>query len=339
MVRRTFIVILLALSACAPHYQSAQWSAGRFHNLPGWANRGGMHDFFRWQRTRPPAGDFVPPFVKNDGSRVRANLDQSGITWIGHATFLLQSGGANVLTDPVFSSDLGGAFPRYAPPGLALADLPPIDAVVISHNHRDHLDEDTVARLGDKPTYVVPLGLGGWFKRRHVRHVVELDWWQSTEIATRNGSIRVTLVPAQHWSARLIHDRNHTLWGGYVLAAGGKQFYFAGDTGFPRDGELFAEIGRRFPGLDFALLPIGAYAPRWYMSPMHMAPDQAAHAFELLGAKTLVPMHWATFHLSDEPMDEPPRALYEAMGARKNAILFLPIGGSYFSSSGKLAAE
>jgi L-ascorbate metabolism protein UlaG (beta-lactamase superfamily) len=136
------------------------------------------------------------------------------------------------------------------------------------------------------------------------------------------------MVPAQHWSRRGLLDENRSLWGGYVIDAGGTRFYFAGDTGYPA---AFKEIGKRFPHIDFALLPIGAYEPRWFMRSQHMSPEEAARAFGELGADTLVPMHWGTFQLADEPMDEPPALLYRAMGRRANRILFLPIGGSYFA--------
>ncbi len=245
----------------------------------------------------------------------------------------------NILTDPVFGNDLGGVFTRSAPPGLALRDLPPIDLVLISHNHRDHLDEDSIRALGNAPTYVVPLGMKRWFQRRQLTKVIELDWWQEMEIAGRNAIAKITMVPAQHWSARLIHDRNLSLWGGYIIDSGSNasgdanppakktRLYFAGDTGYPA---AFGEIGRRFPDIDFAFLPIGAYAPRWYMHPMHMSPEEAAEAFRLVHAKTFIPMHWGTFRLADEPMDEPPRLLREALGPDRNRLILLPIGGSYF---------
>jgi L-ascorbate metabolism protein UlaG (beta-lactamase superfamily) len=329
------LLLLLTVAGCGglPRYpSSAQWCGDRFCNPTTWPKRLGVAGVIKWRlapdRRRPEP--FTAPFLKNDGTRVRANSHgpRASITWIGHATLLVQAGGVNVLTDPVFSDDVGALFPRLAPPGIALGDLPPIDVVLISHNHRDHLDEESVLALGPSVHYVVGLGLGRWFTQRGLTKVTELDWWQSADIAgRRGGTVHVTMVPSQHWSQRLADDQDRTLWGGYVVDGGGQRFYFAGDTGYPA---AFAEIGRRLPGITFALLPIGAYAPRWFMRASHMSPDEAALAFRALGARWLVPMHWATFRLSDEPMAEPPELLYKAMGALKNRILYLPIGGSWF---------
>jgi L-ascorbate metabolism protein UlaG (beta-lactamase superfamily) len=158
--------------------------------------------------------------------------------------------------------------------------------------------------------------------------VIELDWWETTEvIGPRGGRALITMVPAQHWSQRGLADANRSLWGGYVIAAGGRSFYFAGDTGFPA---AFREIGERFPELDYAFLPIGAYEPRWFMKPQHMSPEDAAQAFRELGAKTLIPIHWGTFHLSDEPMAEPPLRLRKAMGDLAYRITQLAIGETWF---------
>jgi N-acyl-phosphatidylethanolamine-hydrolysing phospholipase D len=330
-LRTIFTVVLAGCASTAPppYAGSPQWQGGRFENPTAWPKKASASSALKWRLTPrdAPGGDFRPPFQPNDGARLRDNVDRPSVTWIGHATVLLQAGGASILTDPHFGADAGGLFPRLAPPGVALGDLPPVDLVVISHNHYDHLDEATVRALGPRVRYVVPLGLARWFHARGLHRVTELDWWQGTEVPTRTGGrVSVHLVPAQHWSQRTGTDKNHSLWGGYVIDAGGTRFYFAGDTGYPA---AFAEIGQRFPHIDFALLPIGAYEPRWFMHPQHMSPEEAAQAFRALGAGNLVPIHWATFHLTDEPMDEPPRLLYQAMGALGNRVLFLPIGGSW----------
>jgi L-ascorbate metabolism protein UlaG (beta-lactamase superfamily) len=228
----------------------------------------------------------------------------------------------SVLTDPMFSPRMF-ALKRLAPPGLQLEALPPIDVVVISHNHRDHLDEPSVRALGNGPSYVVPLGLGGWFKKRGLHKVIELDWWQETELAGRASRIRVTLVPAQHWSMRSPLDQNRSLWGGFVIESPAVRFYFAGDTGYPA---AFKDIGKQFPAIDYALLPIGAYEPRWFMQPQHIGPKEAAIAFGELGAKALVPMHWGTFRLSDEPLAEPPQLLRSALGQQVGKLAELAIG-------------
>jgi L-ascorbate metabolism protein UlaG (beta-lactamase superfamily) len=284
-----------------------------------------VRDFFLWQVTRSavPVDRFVPKVVPNDGRALRENQGRPSVTWIGHATTLVQAGGLSILTDPVFSLHFAW-FQRFAPPGVALADLPTIDAVVISHDHRDHLDADSIRALG-QVHFVVPLGMGPWLRALGKTRVTELDWWQATTIEARGRRAVITLVPAQHWGRRGLADENLRFWGGYLIDAGGERIYFAGDTGYPA---AFAEIGRRFPGIDFAILPIGAYCPRWHMRPVHMGPEEAARAFAELGARTLVPIHWGTFHLSDEAMDDPPVLLREAMPGESAKLRILPIGGT-----------
>ena len=310
---------------------SPQRRDGRFENPADWPKRFGFGAVLKWQLSPGRPGvpkDFSPPFVENDGKALRENVGGTSVTWIGHATALIQGGGVSILTDPIFSERISGFMRRYAPPGVLGPLLPPIDVVVISHNHRDHLDEDSVLALGPSVTYVVPLGLGAWFKKRKLTRVIELDWWETTEvIGARGGRTQITLVPAQHWSRRGLVDENQSLWGGYVIAAGGKHFYFAGDTGYPA---AFKEIGKRFPDLDYALIPIGAYEPRWFMCSQHISPEQAAIVFHEVGAKKLIPIHWGTFHLSDEPMDEPPRLLQKALGKDADKIMPMAIGESYF---------
>lgn len=298
----------------ADYPKSKQWQKGRFHNPSEWPQRLGLSAVLRWQlRSRPPQDPgFVPPQVANDGQRLRDNATEPSVTWVGHATLLLQAEGMSVLTDPMFSPGMF-AVKRLAPPGLQLAQLPPIDAVVVSHNHRDHLDEPSVRALGPQVTFVVPLGLGGWFRKRGLAKVIELDWWQDCQIRARASYLRVTLVPAQHWSMRVGVDTNQSLWGGYVIESPTTRFYFAGDTGYPA---AFKDIGRRFPGIDYALLPIGAYEPRWFMKAQHIGPEEAAIAFGELEARALVPMHWGTFRLSDEPLAEPPLLLGRALGGQ-----------------------
>jgi N-acyl-phosphatidylethanolamine-hydrolysing phospholipase D len=308
--------------------QSKQWRNGRFHNPPEWPLRHGFTGVLRWQlRGRTPAEpNFAPPQVDNDGQGLRDNRSEPSVTWIGHATLLLQAEGMSVLTDPMFSPRIL-AVRRLAPPGVSLAHLPPIDVVVVSHNHRDHLDEASVRALGPEVTFVVPLGLAAWFKKRGLHRVVELDWWQETEVAARTSRIRVTLVPAQHWSMRGPLDANRSLWGGYVIESPAVRFYFAGDTGYPA---AFKDIGRRYPGIDYALLPIGAYAPRWFMQPQHIGPEEAATAFGELGARSLIPMHWGTFRLSDEPLGEPPVLLRKALGSDVDKLTQLAIGQTFW---------
>ncbi|GAA4868776.1 MBL fold metallo-hydrolase [Saccharopolyspora cebuensis] len=223
----------------------------------------------------------------------------TAVTWVGHATFLVRCGGAAVLTDPVWSARIPGVPRRLTPPGVAFGELPPIDAVVISHNHYDHLDAPTMARLPRGTPVLVPAGLGRWFRRRGFTRVVERDWWESVELA----GLVFDFVPARHWSRRGPRDTCRSLWGGWLITGpDGQRLYHAGDTGY---GAHFAEIGRRFPGIDLAMLPIGAYEPRWFMRPLHLDPEEAVRAVDDLGASAAASMHWGTFALTREPVTEP----------------------------------
>ena len=320
-----------------PYPKSPQWREGRFQNPASWPAFPNSTDVIRWVSRRPRRfADFTPRTVLNNGDALRAERQRLSITWIGHATLLVQAEGISVLTDPIFSHRISGLYPRFAAPGVARQNLPPIDVVVISHNHRDHLDEPSVKALGPSVHYVVPLGMAAWFRKRGLVRVTELDWWEETEVRTSTGGVAaITLVPAQHWSRRGVADDRKSLWGGYLVRLGKRQIYFAGDTGYPA---AFRQIGQRFPGIDYALLPIGAYEPRWFMCAQHMNPGDAARAFHDLGAKTLIPMHFATFRLSDEPMDEPPRLLRTALGRDIDRMIELTIGESHWSPAPLLHA-
>jgi L-ascorbate metabolism protein UlaG (beta-lactamase superfamily) len=267
----------------------------------------GPADMFRWKvlerlAGRGPAGDadFQTPVRANDGALIRQPAPS--LTWVGHATFAMRLSGLLVATDPIWSSRIAGTIRRKAPPGVALESLPPIDVVTVSHNHYDHLDLPTLRRIGPAATYVVPVGVGELLQRNKLPNVVELDWWQSHRI----GDLEITLVPSRHWSMRAPWNRNDALWGGFVYRGRDGSAYHAGDTA-SFDG--FAEIGRRLGPVDWAMLPIGAYEPRWFMAPQHMSPDEAGEAFLALGARLLVAMHWGTFQLTDEPLGEPPARL------------------------------
>jgi N-acyl-phosphatidylethanolamine-hydrolysing phospholipase D len=251
---------------------------------------------------------------------------QPAMTWIGHATMLAQTGGCNILTDPVLSeraSPLSFAGPkRHAAPGLALSELPHIDVVLLSHNHYDHLDEASVVALaaqpGGPPLFVVPLGVKRWFAERGIDGAIELDWWQLVRV----GEIEVFFVPSQHWSGRSLSDRMCTLWGGYAVFAPDFQLFFAGDTAYSKD---FADIRSRFAsrqgngrGFDLALIPVGAYEPRWFMKAQHANPAEAVQIHLDLAAQRSIGIHWGTFQLTDEALDEPPRAL--AAAARERGL-------------------
>ena len=261
---------------------------------------------------------------------------QPAVTWIGHATVLAQMGGLNILTDPILSdraSPVSFAGPRRLhPPGLSLAQLPRIDLVVISHDHYDHCDAPTLQALnsqpGGPPLYLVPLGLKSWAAGFGIDNVVEMDWWQSH----RMGTVEVVMTPVQHWSGRSLNDRLQTLWGGWAVFAPDAHLFFAGDTGYSPD---FADIARRFAGrhaeggFDIALIPVGAYAPRWFMKEQHVDSDEAVRMHRDLGAKRSLGIHWGTFELTDEALDEPPRALAQALaraGVVQDNFFLLALG-------------
>lgn len=241
---------------------------------------------------------------------------QTSVTWVNHSTFLIRAQGLNILTDPVWSkrtSPFSFAGPkRVQAPGLAWDKLPKIDVVTVSHNHYDHLDLDTLLDLEkrDQPLFLVALGDGGWLKKKGLKNVVEKDWWEVAEF----GAAKFTFLPAQHWSARWTWDRNESLWGAWGVEVNGQKIYHAGDTGL---GPHFAQTRERWGSPEIALLPIGAYEPRWFMKPMHMNPSDAVEAMELLGAKQAIGMHFGTFQLTDEAREQPVKDLAEAL-AKKN---------------------
>jgi N-acyl-phosphatidylethanolamine-hydrolysing phospholipase D len=288
--------------------------------------RRGPKEMFRWKvidaiagRNRKDPGGFVTPRREPDHALLQTTEPQ--ITWIGHASFLFTLGGKRILVDPIFAERLG-PIARLTPPGLPIEALPPIDAVLVTHNHRDHLDPWTLARLGKDPHYYVPLGNGALLQKIGAEKVTELDWWQSATL----DSLEITLVPARHWSMRYPWDRNEALWGGFVVRAPEGSAYHSGDTAF-FDG--FREIGRRAGPIDWAMLPIGAYEPRWFMEAQHMGPEEAIEAAHLLGARHLVAMHWGTFRLTDEPIGEPPvraRAAHEKAGRDERSLWILDVG-------------
>ena len=241
----------------------------------------------------------------------RAQASEVSLTWVGHATFLIQIGGKNLLTDPMWSercSPVQYAGPRrYMPPGIRFEQLPPIDLVLLSHDHYDHLDSGTVQRTVSahpRARWIVPLGVAPFILERGGVAVQEFDWWEEREI---DAGVELCCVPAQHFSGRGVR-RNQTLWCGWTVSGGGRRVYFVGDTGRH---PAFREIGRRFGPFDAVLMPIGAYDPRWFMAPVHLDPEEAIESFLELTAESkatcpMVPMHWGTFKLTDEPMSEPP---------------------------------
>jgi L-ascorbate metabolism protein UlaG (beta-lactamase superfamily) len=302
---------------------SDHFDGTRFQNLTS-IPHGGFRAFLRWQTHRQvgPWQDRDTPPGPSPPSRV-ADLR---VTFVNHATVLLQQDGLNVLTDPIWSlraspvSFLGPR--RHHPPGLRFDDLPPIDAVLLSHNHYDHLDLPTLRRLEARhhPRFFCGLGNGSLLEKAGLHRVTELDWWQSVPLTA---AVDLVAVPAQHFSNRGLFDRDRTLWLGYVLRGPAGRSYFAGDTGA---GPHFAEIRRRLGSPRLAVLPIGAYRPPWFMSPVHEAPAEALDAHLALGAGTSVPIHFGTFALGDDGQDEPPRALEEAIARAHPGARFRVLG-------------
>ncbi|MEO8503661.1 MAG: MBL fold metallo-hydrolase [Acidobacteriota bacterium] len=282
---------------------------GKFFNPWGEELRT-LRDVWRWKlqkKTYEKPATLEVPVVANDGAGLRGILDGAEITWVGHSTFAIHDRRDVILTDPHFGPR--ALLPkRKRPPGIPLAAVPEHAFGVLSHSHYDHLDAGTAKRLGPGFSWYVPLGLKDWFHRRGLDSVVEMDWWQSVE----RGRWRLTCLPAQHWSHRLSQSQNSTLWCSWMLDSGERRYFFAGDSGYFHG---FAEIGRRYGPIDVALLPIGAYEPRWFMSGQHMDPAEAYRAFQDLGARQMVAMHWGTFDLTDEPVDLAPTVLRQAVEA------------------------
>jgi L-ascorbate metabolism protein UlaG (beta-lactamase superfamily) len=234
------------------------------------------------------------------------------LTWIGHATFVQRLGGQLLATDPIWSERIH-TVKRLSPPGVALRACPELDVVTVSHAHYDHLDVPTLRSIGKHALYIVPRDNADVLTSAGLPNVVELGWWESHQV----GDLKITLVPAQHWSMRTPWDKNKRLWGGYVYESPEGTSYHAGDTAFSE--EVFRAIGERFPNIDWAMLPIGAYDPTWFMKRQHMGPEEAGRAWELLGARNLAAMHWGTFKLTDEPLGEPPARLREWFDERGHA--------------------
>jgi len=304
----------------------------RFRNTYAHSNPS-LRDFARWLLTRKlPAERALPQRIAvNDPASLRANRTEPQITWVGHSTFLIQLEGRNLLTDPIFTDRASPVYfagpKRVTPPGLRLDELPRIDAVLISHDHHDHLNARSVrgivarARAAGEPTplFIVPEGLGAWFRKRGFTRVEEVRWGETLDAsrAPELGGVRVHGTPVQHWSQRFPWIVNRTHWTGFIVesglpdAAGNRsRLFFPGDTGYSKD---FLDIRAKYGPMSVALLPIGAYEPRWFMTPMHTSPEDAVRIHRDLECSLSIAMHWGTFPLTDEPFDEPPRLLAQAL--------------------------
>lgn len=302
----------------------------RFKNLDG-SGPQPFSSVFKWavadklagRRRKAPARAEVPrvepdlallatPPAPGEGAR---------LTWLGHASWLVQLDGLSLLIDPVLRDTISGVIRRNVPPGVPVEKLPPITASLVSHNHYDHLDLPTLEQVG--APIVTGLGHAPVFRGSGLG-VTELDWWRSTQV----GSVTVHFVPSQHWSRRGLNDVNEMLWGGFVIEGSSARVFHSGDTAYF---EGFKEIGQRYPDIDAAMLPIGAYDPAWFMRRQHMNPEEAVQAFEDLGAARFLAMHWGTFKLTDEPLDEPPRRLdaeWTRRGLARARVEVLPVGGT-----------
>ena len=324
-----------------PYYNgpvSDHFDGLRFHSPEQEADKDLMA-VARWQLAR--AGEPWPKHLPSPfpADRPPARVEGLRVSFIGHASYLFQVAGRNILVDPIFASrasPVAFAGPkRVNPPGIALADLPPIDVVLITHNHYDHLDGPLMARLwqAHQPLIVAPLGndaiLRGYDETMHVE---TRDWGESVDLGS---GLTVHLVPANHWSARGVNDRRMALWCAFVLTSGSGVHYHVGDTGFG-DGRIFREIRARFGPPRLATLPIGAYEPRWFMKAQHMNPADAVEAFRLLGADQALGHHWGTFRLTDEGPERPAEALAAALaegGIAPEAFLALRPGQVFQASA------
>lgn len=308
----------------------------KYRNLDNTNNLKSLRELRQWRKERKAKQKdlswSVPQSEVKETRFLQSNRTHDTITWIGHSTFLIQYRGLNIVTDPVWAERMG-FFRRLSAPGLALSEMPPVDVVVISHNHYDHLDFWTLRRLNGSPLYLVPAGLRGKMLRKGFARVEELEWWQRSTV----GDVEFHFVPANHWSRRTPWDTNASHWGGWVIRAAepaetssGKErargaVYFAGDSGYFRG---FKEIGERF-GISFALMPIGAYEPEWFMAPQHVSPEEAVQAFLDCGGEVFVPMHYGAFRLAD---DTPKEALdrltaeWERRGLEQERLRVLRLG-------------
>lgn len=302
-----------------------------FYNYPGepWANIGeriyrllsdGLINRIRYMRHNPAqwSEQTVPP----------ARSMKLLITWIGHSTFLIQVGGYNILTDPIFGSPTF-LFPRLAAPGISFDQLPPIDIVMISHNHYDHMHGPTLKKLKKhhNPLFLVPEGDKRWFDMRRFKRCKEFSWWGQHRLC----DMRFTFLPAHHWSQRGLFDRNRSLWGSWMLETKDTTLYFAGDTAYSNH---FTEIKKTFANIDIALMPIGPCEPHDHMKECHVDADQACEAFLDLGAKRFIPMHWGTFFFGTDTYDLPILRLQGWWDEKKQAVLkqhlhILKIGGNF----------
>jgi L-ascorbate metabolism protein UlaG (beta-lactamase superfamily) len=286
---------------------------------PGAPPSGEFKDLLRWVTNRDP-GEWLP---KRDAASVRqttpeARIEKTRITFVNHATMLIQTEGINIITDPVWS-DVAGVFDlvgakRVRPAGAPFEKLPQIDLILLSHNHYDHLDIGTMKRLAErfKPTIIVPLGVKAYLEREGIGNVIELDWWNEVPFTYANKTLHIHCVPAQHFSGRGVSDRNKSLWCGFVVQSAQTEdaIYFAGDSGY---GDHFKRIGEKFTNIKCAMIPIGAFRPKWFMSPVHISPEEAVKVHQDVHSRLSIGMHFGTFPLADDGEHEPVEELQKSL--------------------------
>lgn len=322
-----FVTIVIVMSACSghQHYDVPYFKDGRFQNETPTPKKNILSYFWmrlnttqeKWEMDVPLQDNIILPQESSEDLRVH---------FINHSTFLIQIDNVNILTDPIFSeraSPLSWAGPKRAmPPGLKMEEIPKIDVIIISHDHYDHFDVDTLKFFINRDSPKILFGLGVAKRIDNYENAIEMGWWDDVNIK----KIRFTFTPALHWSARGIFDRKSTLWGSFMIETQNKNIYFAGDTGMSSH---FAKIAKKFPNIDLAFLPIGAYEPRYFMKIHHMNPSDAVEAKKILNANHAIGMHWGTFQLTNEGRMAP--AKYFEDNPTPNFMV--PHNGDCFDSS------
>ncbi len=319
------LVVGIGYSVSAPGYSGAEtenFNGSKFYNRTGYEEKT-SRELIKWLFTRKP-GEWTEKraddvkFGEKPASRISDSTQV--ITYINHSTFLIQTDSLNIITDPVYSkrvSPVSFAGPkRMRPPGIRFEDLPDLDIVLISHNHYDHLDIATLKRVHEMfdPLFITPLGVDLYLNQKGITKTVSLDWWESHPVSNQ---VLISAVEAQHFSSRGMFDRDKTLWAGFVIESQSGNIYFAGDTGY---NNFFKKIGEDYAPIKTALIPIGAYIPRWFMSPVHIDPAQALQIHKEVGAELSIGMHYGTFPLADDGEDDPLND-FEAAKKDENFIL------------------
>lgn len=320
------IALLIGYAVSAPAYKGAasdNFDGSKFINRPGFQEKG-FGDLLKWglNRNLGPWTELTEKDVEfGQKPAKRINDSTQVITYVNHSTFLIQTDGLNILTDPVWServSPFSFTGPkRMRPPGIRFEDLPDIDYVLISHNHYDHLDISTILDLEAKhqPTFIVPLGIDLYLEKNGIDKTIALNWWEGTSLSD---SVSVDAVEAQHFSSRGMFDRDKTLWAGFVIQSPKGNIYFAGDTGY---NDFFTDIGERYAPIKTAIIPIGAYIPRWFMGPVHVDPAQAVQIHHDVNAELSIGMHFGTFPLADDGKQQPLNDLEIALNGENFIVI------------------